>query len=486
MADYPNFVGPSARHLSPLAGCARTVNLWVATGGGRPALYTTPGFQSYIGMAGGITDVGGRALFQMNGRALGVIGAGVYELFATQTATRYGAVLQDANPAFITMNGIGGNQALIASGSNAYNLNLATNVLSAAVLTGEATQIGMLDGYGLAMNSVTGKLRLSNLNDFLTWDPTQFALRSAAPDNWQALLVNAPDVWLIGEQSGDVWYDAGTFPFPLAPRNGASFKYGIAATFSLAAAGNSVLWLSKSDAGAGIVVRARGYVPQPVSSDALETAIAGYARTSRITDAEAVVTQWEGHTFYILRFPSANATWAYDLDQNIWTELGKWNAVRGDYDVWAPRVTCYAFGKHLIAETGTSTISEMDISFYTESDGGPKRWLKIPDALVAEGDRLFVDQISLNVEPGLGTLAGQGRDPKVMFRVSLNYGKTWGVERTASVGQMGDYDRQAQFNGCGSSVNSWVPEFSGSDPIAWHIVGADVRGSGFQQQQAAA
>lgn len=482
--EYRGFVGPSAKNLSAQANCERLVNLYIEnrqSASARSGLYVTPGFSPYITVAGGITDVGGRALFQMNGRALGVIGAGVYGLANTQTATRYGAVAQDSNPAQITMNGVGGNQALIGSGGNAYSLNLATNVLSAALIPGEATQIGMLDGYGLALNQTTGKLRLSNLNDFTTWDPTQFALRSAAPDSWQGLLVNTPDIWLIGEQSGDVWYDAGTFPFPLAPRFGASFKYGIAAPFSIAAAGDSVLWLSKNDAGAGIVVRARGYVPQRVSSNALETAIAGYARTFGIVDAEGMATQFDGHVIYVLRFPTANATWGLDVDQGTWFELGKWNANQNRFDVWAPRVTCYAFGKHLVAESMTGTISEMDGSYLTESDGGPKRWLRVPPALISDGDRLFVDQIQLNVETGLGAVSGQGQNPKVMMRASLNYGKTWGVERTASVGRQGMYDQQVQFNGCGSSVNSWVPEFSGSDPIPWRIVGADVRGSGFRQ-----
>src|SRR5579872_6768883 len=211
--EYPNFVGPSAQHMSLLADCERTVNLYVESrdsASARSALMTTPGFQPYITAAGGIVDVGGRALFEMNNRVLGVMGGGVYGVFASQTATRYGSVAQDANLAQITMNGVGGNQAAIASGGNFYVLPLSTNILSAAILTGEATQIGMLDGYGLIFNMATGKLRLSALNDFTTCDPTQFAIRSSAPDTWQALCVNAPDVWLIGEQSGDVSYDAGT------------------------------------------------------------------------------------------------------------------------------------------------------------------------------------------------------------------------------------------------------------------------------------
>lgn len=484
--EYQGFVGPSSPNLSPLAGCERTVNLYREARdlqSNRNALYVVPGSAPYIGRAGGIMDTGGRALLQMNGRAYGVIGAGVYELFNTQTATRYGTVVQDNNPAQITTNGIGGNQAGFASGGNFYSLNLATNVLSAAILTGEATQIGMLDGYGIIFNKALGKIRLSNLNDFTTCDPTQFAIRSSAPDNWQAMLVNAPDVWLIGEQSGDVWFDAGTFPFPLAPRNGVSFKYGIAATFSIAAAGDSVFWLSKNTEGAGIVVRARGYVPQPCSSKALETAIARYARTSTIGDAEALTIQWEGHTYYVLRFPSADATWAMDVNQGDWIELGKWNGTSGRFGVWPPRVTCYAFGKHLVADATSGDISDLDIGYYTESDGSPKVWERIPPALIAQDERLFVDFIRLSVETGLGTATGQGVNPKVMMSVSKDYGKTFGTERVASVGKMGDTAEIVQFNQCGSSRTSWVPKFTGSDPIAWRLVGASVEGSGFQQAQ---
>lgn len=485
---WPNFVGPSSQNLSALADCERTMNLYVEaqdSAANRAGLYVSPGFMSYIGQAGGITDVGGRGLFQMNSRAHAIIGGGVYEAFATQTATRRGDVAQDANPALMTTNGIGGNQLGISSGNNFYSLNLATNVLSAAVLTGEATQIGMIDGYGVIFNKALGKVRLSNLNDFTTCDPTQFVIRSAAPDNWQAMLVNAPDVWLIGEQSGDVWFDAGNFPFPLAPRPGVSFKYGIAATFSIAAAGDSVLWLSKNEAGAGIVVRARGYVPEPISSNALETAIARYARTSRIDDAEALTTQFEGHVLYVLRFPAADATWAYDLTQGGWIELGKWDPNANRYHVWSPRATCYAFGKHLTVETGTGIISDMDITYYTETDGSAKRWIRVPPPLeVADGaDRMFIDSLRIGVETGLGLVTGQGSNPTMMMRASLNHGKTWGVERTVPVGRMGDFDEVVQFNLCGSSRTSWTPEFSGSDPIPWRLIDATVVGSGIRQGQ---
>lgn len=486
MPAYPGFIGSSSARQSTLADCERLINLYLEpndVGSGRPALYPTPGERSFLQLI----DVSGRALFTMNLRTLGVVGGGLYEFFSNQTAARYGTVAVDSNLAQITMNGVTGHQALFSSGGSAYVLDLLTNIATAALIPGEATQIGMLDGYGIAFNKTIGKIRLSNLNDFTVWDPTQFALRAAAPDNWVAMLVNAPDVILLGSVSGDVWFDAGNFPFPLAPRPGATFPYGCAATFSLAAAGDSVLWLSQNEDGIGPVVRMRGYTPQPISTYALDTAIAGYARTSRIDDAEALTYQKAGHTFYVLRFPAAKATWVYDLKTGQWHERGKWVSTANSYDVWNPRVITYAFGKHLTGNVTNGILAEMDETIGTELDGTAIVRKRIPPALAVEdGGRIFVDRFELGIEPGVGVQIGQGSDPQVMLRISRNFAKTWGNELMRSFGAIGDYDKRVFWNRLGSSPVSWVPEITISEPVPVRIVSASIEGRGFGQQGKAA
>jgi hypothetical protein len=323
-----------------------------------------------------------------------MMGGSLNQAFTTQTMTRLQTIAQDANLAQIVYNGPTGGQLCIASGTNAYNYTIATDTLL-TVLTAEATQVGMLDEYFLALNMATGKLRLSNLNDGTTWDPTQFAFRSAQPDPWQAFIVNAPDIILLGELTGDVWYDAGTSPFPLAARTGLTIQYGIAAPFSLAVTGGEVLWLSKNKDGAGLVVSMRGYSPQPISSVELATALSTYQRTSTIADAEAMVFQIEGHTCYVLRFPSANHTWMYDLTTQVWTELGKWNTATNDYDIWAPRVHVYAFGKHLTGDASTGTLSVMDVTNGTELDGTAIRRLRRGPVLIHEDQRIPVKKFEV-------------------------------------------------------------------------------------------
>lgn len=469
MAIYPGFLGGSVPAQSVMADGERAVNLYVERlPDDRTALYPTPGFTSFA--AAGITDTNGRGAISVNGRTFVVIGMGLYELGAGGSVIRRATVDQDANLAQLVTNGSTGGQLGIASGGNAYCYTLATNVLT-QVLTGECTQIGFLDGYFLAFNARTGRVRLSNLNDGTTWDPTQFALRSVQPDSWGALIVNPPDVWLLGELSSDVWYDAGSSPFPLAARQGLAIPYGIAAPFSLAVTGGTVFWLAKNKDGAGLVVRAKGYAPEVISAPDLATAISTYQRTSTISDAEALVYQQEGHTFYVLRFPTANATWAYDLTTGLWAERGKWNSAAMRYDVWAPRCHVAAFGLHLTGDATTGTIATMDITAGAEVDGTAIRRLRRAPVLIRENRRQSIASFELGFEPGLGTASGQGVNPQVMLRASPDGGKTWGNERAASLGPMGQYGVRAFWSRLGAP-RQWVPEITVSDPVPLRIINA--------------
>ena len=475
MPSFPGFVGGSSTSQSVIAAGEQTVNWYVERIGTegpqhKTALYPTPGFAAWNPIA--TPDLGARAGLSIDSRTFVVMGAGLYQAFVSQTLTKLATIAQDSNPAQIVYNGPTGGQLCIASGANAYNYTIATATL-AQVLTGEATQVGMLDGYFIALNIATGKLRLSNLNDGTTWDPTQFALRSAQPDPWQAMIVNGPDLILLGEQTGDVWYDAGTFPFPLAARQGLTIPYGIGAPSSLVLSGGTALWVTKSRDGAGLVVKMEGYSPQVISTLEVATALAGYQRTSSIADAEGLVYQSDGHTFYVLRFPTANATWAYDLTTGIWAERGKWNAPQNRFDVWAPRMHVYAFGRHLVGDTMTGRLATMGIENFSEADGGVIRRVRRGPVLVRDHQRMPLDRFETLVEPGLGLQTGQGSNPQMMFRASSDGGKTFGNERVMATGLVGQYLRRVFVTRLGSP-RLWVPEISTTDPIPWRIVDAYV------------
>lgn len=476
--QYREFVGSSYVSQSQLADCEETFNWYKETlespnAKARNALYPTEGFTSYCS----VIDAGGRAMATMNGRTLAVMGARVYEVFGNNTATAYGGVLQDKNLAQITFNGVVGNQALISSGGNGYNLNLTTNALT-QVLTGKATQVAMLDGFGIAFDTSTGRIWISAVNDFTSWDPTQFAARTTAPDTWKAMVVNPPDIWLIGSFSGDVWYDAGNFPFPFAPRTGLNFKYGIIAPFSLAAIGYSVIWLSQTPEGTGIVVRSVGYSPQPFSNYAVETAIAQYAATSTIADAEAMTYQSQGHSWYVLSFPTANATWVADLETGEWHRRGYWNPSLNQYDRWRARVHTYAFGQHLTADASTVTISNLSIDNATELDGTAIRRLRRAPGPYNEHRNIPIRRQEYYLETGTSLQSGQGSNALIMHRTSDDGGRTYGPERQIPIGLVGKYSARCRLHQLGTPIDR-VNELTVSDPLTnWRLVDAYINNDG--------
>lgn len=489
MSTYQGFCGPSNQSQSVLSDAERTVNWYVEriespaapTGA---ALYPVPGFQNFVGTTQGITDVGVRALFSMNSRCFAVVGTGFYEIFAGKTVTKRGTVAQNANPATICANGPVGNQLGITSGGNWYNYALGTNTLTAiSALNGKATMGGMKDGFFLSFDVNTGTVFVSNINDGTTWNTgTQFYQRTIAPDPWKAMVVGNPYIYMLGEQTSEAWYDAGNTPQPFAPILSSFMQYGTPAPFAAAMSEDSIIFLSKDKNGQGQVMAARGYLPQPVSNYAVETAIQGYARTSTINDTEVMVYQDQGHIFPVFAFPSANATWAVDANGgNLWHERSSHNATTGADNIWSPRVHCYAFGMHLVGDRSSGNINVMDVSYTTEADGSIIRRLRMGPPIWAPSDqKIQIDRFQVQVETGLGTTSGQGVAPVMMLRTT-NDGKTWSHQRQASAGVLGRYRTRVYWTRLGASSKLWVPEVTCTDPIAWRISGAEIVGRGFQQ-----
>jgi hypothetical protein len=231
-----------------------------------------------------------------------------------------------------------------------------------------------------------------------------------------------------------------------------------------------------------------GYNPQTISNYGVDTAIAQYGRASSIADAETLIYSDVGHTFPIFQFPMANGTWCYDTaSDGYWHRRGYWNAPLNRFDAWRPRIYWHAFGKHLVGDSRTGTIYQMDSTLGTETSGeGIRRVRVAPPLYASDGQRLWVDRLDLELQSGVGTQSGQGADPQAMLRISQDYGQTWGTQRMRSVGKAGQFGKRVFWLRNGSSLGSWVPELSVTDPVPWRIVDADVVGTNIANGQRAA
>lgn len=407
----------------------------------KKSLYPTPGVDPFVT----VTEAsGGRAMYDTGGgRTFSVVSGSLVEVFANQTyIVRGTGMAVDVNPATIVTNGDGGDQLFITSGDHGYNYDLGTNTLS-EVLTSGATQGGMLYGYFVSFDKTNSRIQISDLFDGSVWDPTQFAERTIGSDAWKGMAVTSyGQICLPGSKTGEFWYNSGAFPFPFAPDPSALFQKGIAATFSIKEVSGGVAWLATSAQGGYTVVLASGYSPARISDHALEKAMDDYAR---VDDAIGDAYDDEGHVFYVLTFPSADATWVYDFTTQQWAQRGTWISEDNAYTYWRPVFHCFSFGRHLMADRETGVIYDMTHDSGLDVDNRVIRRVRRAPALNNEHLRLRFSRLEILVEAGLGTSTGAGENPQLMFRSSSDFGKTWSNEQQQPLGKMGEFSERVIF-----------------------------------------
>ena len=473
MPPLPGFVGPTYLSQSSMLAGERCINFFpeaspVIAGKTRSALFPAPGVPTWASPNTGA----GRGLFGERNRLFGVFGGVLHEFQADATVIARGAVAYDGLPVQITSNGDGGNQLLIAAGNKGYVFNLTTHVLSNPV--DDVRMVGQIDGFFLGLDTETSTLKISDALAGLTWDAGQQTQRSAASDPWRAMVVVNREIFLFGETTGEVWYNAGLATFPFAYRAGSFFQTGIAAPWSASPFGDSLAWLGRSQAGSDQVFWMNGYTPNRISNHAVEWAISEYKRTRTITDAVGWSYQQAGHVFYVLEFPSLPATWVYDATTNQWHERARWDTVTGTWEAYRPRFHTEFFGRNLVCDGQAGRIYTLSTAEYADIDGGPLRRVRQAPHLSAENQWIIYDALEVEAERGVGLVSGQGSDPLLMMRMSRDGGRTWSPERTAPLGKMGEYDARTIWHQCGAGRDV-VFEVSSSDPVPVRLGNAYLR-----------
>lgn len=472
---YTGFIGGFNIAQSSIADQEDLVNWYVeqmeSSGATSPsALFPTPGVQQLSSVALGP----GRANFYDagSGREFAVIGTQFYEVGSNGGLTSLGTVAVDNHPATISGNGSAGGQIFVTSGNNGYCFVLASNAFT-QVRTGATTMGDALDGYFMALDASTGSVFISKLNDGTSWDPTQFIQRSAQADPWVAMKVLPSNryIYLLGALTGEVWYDAGTFPIPFALNPSGAIPYGIAAPFSLVVCDTAIAWLGATKSGNGMVLTASGLTATIISTDPLNYTLNQYPLLS---DAIAFSYSDLGHLFYVLTFPTANQTWGYDFTvppTMAWAKRGTWQSGQNQFTYWRPCYHSFAFGQHRMLDLQTGALYQMSSNLGSDVNGLPIRRVRRAPGIQFERQRVFFSCFELDLEAGLGNTVDPASNPQVMMRASNDGGKTWGNEHLCSAGPIGRFGVRTRWNRLGQSRRR-VFEVSVSDPIPWRIMNA--------------
>jgi hypothetical protein len=336
-----------------------------------------------------------------------------------------------------------------------------------------AVTVGYLDGYFVFNEPDSQNLWVTSFQDGTAIDPLEYESAIGSPDGVVGIIVDHGELWVFGDNSTEVWYNAGNAGFPFARIQGALSEIGCASPYTLAKMDNTVFWLSSDARGHGIVYRAKGYSGERISTHAIEWQIQQYGDLS---GALAYTYQQEGHAFYVLIFPGQDTTWVYDASTNAWHERCGFS--NGEF--LRHRSNCQAFFNNLIivGDYEDGNIYSFDTSVYADN-GSIQKWLRSWRAMptgVNNLTRSAHHSLQLDCETGIGLISGQGSDPQVMMRWSDDGGHTWSNEHWITMGAIGAYGTRAIWRRLGMTmkIRDRVYEISGTDPVKITIVGAEL------------
>ena len=485
----------------------RCVNLFpevIPEGGKEPGfLNRAPGLNFLQSIGTG--PIRGLWAHQTNGANFYVVsGMEVYQLNSlTSTPAKIGDV-SGTGPVSIADNGT---QLFFACNGPSYIYNQNTHEFKPITdpdFPGAVT-VGYLDGYFVFNEPNSQRVWVTALLDGTSVDPLDFASAEGSPDGLVCVNVDHREAWLFGTDSVEVWYDVGGTDFPLQRIQGAFNEIGCVAAFSVAKLDNSLFWLGTDARGQGIVYKANGYTGQRVSTHAIEYAIAQYGN---ISDAIAYTYQQEGHSFYVLTFPSASATWVYDAATQAWHERAGFTA--GAFTRHRSNCQMFYNNEVIVGDFENGNIYGFDLDVYSDN-GAEQKWLRSWRALPTDANNLkrtAHHTLQLDCESGVGlgvypadgenTLVNQsgfeittedgfslvtlpypdwaGYNPQVMLRWSDDAGHTWSNEHWSPMGKIGNYSQRVFWRRLGMTMKlrDRVYEISGTDPNKVVIMGAEL------------
>lgn len=474
-------LGASYVARSVNAACNRMINLFpeaIPDGGKMPAfLQKTPGLRPLI-------DVGDGPI-----RGMWYEGTPFSPLYVVSGDGFY--IVTDVNAAPVQIPGVVGDSGRVSIADNGFQIFIATNPGGYIYdrVTDTLTQItdpdfpgavtvGYLDGYFLFNEPQSQKFWWTSILDGTQIDALDFASAEGAPDDLVGLIVANQEIIMFGTNSIEFWYNAGTLDIPFARNTGATLEIGCAARYSIAKLDNTIFWLGRDDRGSGVVYRLEGYKPTRVSTHAVEWQIQQYAD---MTDASAYTYQQDGHSYYVLNFPTAQTTWVYDVATQVWHERASF--VAGEFIRHRGECQANFFHRVVIGDFETSNIYQLDPEYHKDGAFGVQRWLRSWRALPTGTNKLKRQShhsLQLDCESGVGVSSPdeQGYDPEVMLRWSDDGGHTWSREHWAKMGKIGEKFKRVLWRRLGMTekLRDRVYEVSGSDPVKIAITGAELIG----------
>ncbi|MES2355610.1 MAG: packaged DNA stabilization protein [Pseudomonadota bacterium] len=468
---FIGFIGPSYTSSSLNVDCQRCLNLYpeidqLGTGkaGEVASLVSTPGLTLLLALPASPV----RGVYQAsNGAVYAVGGNKVYSISNAWVSTEIGTIFTTSGPVSMIDNGV---QLVIVDGLNGWYVTLANNAFAEITDTNfqNSTLVSFQDGYFIFNKPDSQVCYVSNLYA-VTFNALAIGSNSSSPDNLVAAVAINQNLYMFGSQHTESWYDAGTTPMPFARIQGSVVQIGCSSAFSIGVLEGAPYWVGGDANGQGIVYKMNGYVPQRISTPAIESVIRGAGATN-IANARAWTYQSSGHLFYCLNVPGLQSTWVYDSSTSLWHERA--NLTNQGLDRHIVDCSSVAYGVVIGGDFSSGNIYQIDQSSFTDN-GTPIVRMRSSPHMTQDLMRMFHSRFQLDMEVGVGLATGQGSAPQAILQWSDDGGHTWSNEHWAGAGRIGETKNRSIWRRLGSTRDR-VYRVTITDPIKVVLIGAEI------------
>lgn len=178
-----------------------------------------------------------------------------------------------------------------------------------------SNRVDFIDTFMVFNQPGTGNFYSTTSNVVTPFDPLYFAAKEGWNDLLQCCACLHDNIWLFGNVTTEIWFNAGGATFPFARMPNSILQQGTVTATSVVVADNAVYWLSQDRWGRNMYMRGEGYAARRVSTFAVENEWNGYPA---VNDCISMAFQLGGHETIGVFFPTANRWWAYDAATQMW------------------------------------------------------------------------------------------------------------------------------------------------------------------------
>jgi len=413
----------------------------------------TPGLSVYDTVGNGPI----RGTLDMDGVLYVVTGTELYSVTKTGVKTSLGTV-SGSGVVGMSVNDRESAQLMIVNGSQAYIYEVASgfSIVSDPDLK-PANTVTYQDGYFITDVKDTGKWQISSILDGTTYDSTERGATNANRDNVLRVISNHQQVWVFGEKTIEMYFNAATLDFPFQRISEAvNDELGLGAIWSLVEFDNSIIWVGSDRE----VYIAEGYNAKLISDPSVSEAL----RDTDLSAIDAFTYTDGGHKFYQLNLNEIS--FVYDAREQAWHQRSYFN--NGKHERHRARTYTYFNNQHVVGDYASNRLYTLSNNTYKDA-GDEIKWEMTFPPLHNNNEWFGIPGLYVDIETGT-----QADDGEVFVLNHSKDAKTWSYNRNIPMGKHGEYNYRAQINRLKGTKTQMIYRLSGTNDANFSIYGVGI------------